>query len=47
MLIEQELTKNKIGQRIALIIAKKLVKREFIKTLEGLIGIIIRLLEED
>ena len=39
--------KIKIGQRLALIIVGKLVNKEFIKTLKGLIGIIIKLLEKD
>jgi len=40
------LTKNKIGQKSALIIIRKVVKKGFIKILKGLIGIIIKLLEK-
>jgi len=47
LLLEQKLTKVKVGQEYTLIIAGETVKREFIKILKGLIGITIRLLEED
>jgi len=42
----KELTRIKIRQGTALIITKELVEKKFIKTLKGLIEIIIRLLEE-
>ena len=45
--LEQKPTRVKIRQRLALIIAGKLIKREFTKILEGLIGIIIKLPEKD
>ena len=46
-MFEQKLIKIKVRQRSTLIIIEKLVKGELIKTLEGLIGIIIKLLKED
>jgi len=45
--LEQKLTRIKVGQRLALIIVRKIVKKEFIKILEGLIGTIIKLLENN
>ena len=46
-LLEQKLTRIKIGQRVTLIIAGKTVKKEFTKILKGLIGIIIKLSEDN
>jgi len=46
-LLKQKLTKIEVGQGVALVIARKLVKREFIKILKDLIKITIKLLEED
>jgi len=42
LLLKQELIEIKVRQRLALIIAKKLVKKEFTKTLKGLTGVIIK-----
>jgi len=42
LLLGQELTKIKIGQRFILIIVGNIIKKEFTKILEGLIGITIK-----